>query len=137
MKTDVAVLKEDVSGLKTDVAELKEDVSGLKTDVAVLKEDVSGLKTDVAVLKEDVSELKADVAELKVQVYDLNGRVRNIELTLENEVKRNICVIAEGHSILNRKLDDALCCNEEEESYRLRVIRMENRWEKLRQAVCG
>jgi len=38
----------------------------------------------------------------------IKADILDIQLTLENESNRNIKIIAEGHAILNRRLDEAL-----------------------------
>jgi len=42
----------------------------------------------------------------KLEKMDM--KIRDLQLTLENETNRNIKFIAEGHMDLNRKLDEAL-----------------------------
>ena len=139
LKEDVTVLKEDVTVLKEDVMVLKKDVSVLKEDVMVLKKDVSDLKEDVTELKEDVSELKNDVTVLKNDVAVLKNDVTNINITLENETNRNIHIIAEGHSDLSRKFDEALKheqqYHEERELLIVRVNSIENDVRKIKEKV--
>ena len=107
-----------MTGLKKDVTDLKKDVSGLKKDVSGLKNDVSGLKNDVSGLKNDVT---------------------NIKMTLENETNRNIRIIAEGHSDLSRKFDEALKheqqYHEERELLLVRVNSIENDVRKIKEKV--
>ena len=121
LKEDVAGLKEDVAGLKEDVAVLKEDVAGLKEDVAVLKEDVTGLKEDVAGLKEDVAVLKEDVAGLQERMDKQENEIRYIRTFQENNLEKGIKIIAEGHVMLLRRLNEALKITEDDEMLRLRV----------------
>ena len=139
LKNDVSGLKNDVSELKDDVSELKDDVSGLKKDVTGLKKDVIGLKKDVSGLKKDVSELKTDVSGLKNDVSGLKNDVTNIKMTLENETNRNIRIIAEGHSDLSRKFDEALKheqqYHEERELLLVRVNSIENDVRKIKEKV--
>ena len=139
LKNDVSELKDDVSELKDDVSELKDDVSGLKKDVTGLKKDVIGLKKDVSGLKKDVSELKTDVSGLKNDVSGLKNDVTNIKMTLENETNRNIRIIAEGHSDLSRKFDEALKheqqYHEERELLLVRVNSIENDVRRIKEKV--
>ena len=139
LKNDVSGLKNDVSGLKNDVSELKDDVSGLKKDVTGLKKDVTDLKKDVSGLKKDVSGLKNDVSGLKNDVSGLKNDVTNIKMTLENETNRNIRIIAEGHSDLSRKFDEALKheqqYHEERELLLVRVNSIENDVRKIKEKV--
>ena len=114
LKEDVSVLKEDVSVLKEDVAVLKEDVTTLKDEVTELKEDVSTLKCEVTELKEDVSTLKCDVTVLKEDVKKTQIKISGIEMTLENEIRNNIRIVAEGHTDIIRKFDDYMIENSKE-----------------------
>ena len=121
-------LIEQMTGVKAEITEMKEDIAGLKEDVAGLKEDVAGLKEDVAVLKEDVAELKEDVAVLKEDVANLQERMdkqenelRYIRTFQENNLEKGIKIIAEGHVMLLRRLNEALKITEDDEMLRLRV----------------
>ncbi len=85
------------------------------------------LEKDVEVLKEDVAVLKEDVAVLKEQV-------RDIQLTLENVIGPNIRLIAEAHLDLNRKLDEALKIQEQDEMVLLRLNNLENEVRRMKKA---
>ena len=139
LESSMTILKNDVSGLKNDVSVLKNDVSVLKNEVSGLKKDVTGLKKDVTDLKKDVSGLKNDVSGLKNDVSGLKKDVTNIKMTLENETNRNIRIIAEGHSDLSRKFDEALKheqqYHEERELLLVRVNSIENDVRKIKEKV--
>lgn len=93
--------------LRGDVQELKSDVSELKTDVAVLKSDVAGLKSDVQALDYRVDKLEKNQIELKM-VY-------------ENELRKNINTIAEGHAYLKQKLEEAVALQRDKERMELDI----------------
>ena len=139
VKDCMTSLEKRVTNLEDSMTELKEDVTELKEDVTVLKEDVTELKEDVTVLKEDVTVLKEDVSELKNDVSVLKDDVININITLENETNRNIHIIAEGHSDLSRKFDEALKheqqYHEERELLIVRVNSIENDVRKIKEKV--
>lgn len=67
--------------------------------------EIRDVKTEVKGIKEDVSTLKEDVSILKQDVKVLKQRVTNIEVIMENELKRDIKIVAENHLNLNEKLD--------------------------------
>ena len=108
VKKEIGELKEDVAHLKTEVTELKEDVAHLKTEVTEMKEDVAHLKTEVTELKEDVAHLKTEVTELKEDVTELKSDMKLIKLQIENEIRHNIAIVAEGHMDLARNVKNAL-----------------------------
>ena len=90
----------------------REMLEMLCRDMGEVKVSVHNLEEDVAVLKEDAANLKEDVESLK--------------LTQENELRKNIMTIADGHMDLNRKLDEALKVSQERERTILRVTVLEN-----------
>ncbi len=98
MKAYISELKGNVSVLKEDVTVLKEDVSGLKEDIMILREDVERSKDDVICMKYDMSELREDVRVL-------NNRIIRVEIVLENDINRQVNVLADGHMSNTRKMD--------------------------------
>ena len=132
IKEDVGVLKEDVGVLKEEVRILKEDMAEVKEEIRILKEEVAKLKEDVNILKKDVAILKEDVNKLYVEVDVLKEKMRDIQLTFENETNRNIRVIAENHLDLHRKMDDVLKGDGERELLMLRMNIMEDDMRKVK-----
>lgn len=65
----------------------------------------------------------------------LEQEVKSMKLTLENETNRNIQLIAEGHAILNRRLDEALKINSENELLHVRVNVLENELRKVKEKL--
>lgn len=114
-------LIEQMTGVKAEITEMKEDIAGLKEDVAGLKEDVAVLKEDVAELKEDVAVLKEDVAGLQERMDKQENELRYIRTFQENNLEKGIKIIAEGHVMLLRRLNEALKITEDDEMLRLRV----------------
>lgn len=103
----------------------QKELTPVKKELSELKKEFTELKADVSVLKEDISVLKEDVSGLKKDMTDVKQKVTTIEITLENETNRNIEIIAEGHHILDRKLDEALKSFSENELYKLRINRLD------------
>ena len=68
-------------------------------------------------LENEVKETKADIAE--------------INLRLENEISRNIQIIAEGHLDLSRNLHDAMTPSNEVEMLRIKVSLLESKINNL------
>lgn len=76
--------------------------------------------------------------EMKVilqKLEEMDLKIRDIQLTLENETNRNIKMIAEGHLDLSRKLDDALRVDNEKEMLIIRVNTLENELRRLKERI--
>lgn len=72
---------------------------------------------------------------VKEEMQRVNAKVENVEMTLENETNRNIQIIAEGHSDLVRKLNEALKIKEDEEIIKIRLNRLESELEILKKKI--
>ncbi len=118
---------------ENDNKEILLAINGVKEELKELRSDVAELKSDVAELKSDVAELKTDVAQLKTDVKKLDGRVSNLEsnvesmkLIIENDIRREIRIVAEGHLDLSRQLAGLQKRDGESEMLKLRVSMLES-----------
>lgn len=128
LKNDVSELKDNVSQLNMRVGNLEADVAELKEDVTVLKEDVTELKSDVTVLKKDVTILKEDMGETKIQIS-------GIDMTLENEIRNNIRIVAEGHTDIIRKFDDYVAVENGKEMFSIRLNILETDVRNIKEKI--
>ena len=61
--------------------------------------------------------------------------ITDIKLTLENVTNKNIQILAEGHQIINRRLDDAIKAESNIEMTRIKLNIIEEEIKKLKKAV--
>ena len=86
-------------------------------------------------LEQRFDSLEQRVSNLESGQISMERRLTNIELTLENEVCRNICTIAEAHLDLSRKFDQALKVKDDDELVRVRLNVLENDVRKIKQRL--
>ena len=90
-------------------------------------------------VKEKIDDLDDKFVGLDKKVGDIDLQVREIKLSLENEVNPKINIIAEGHSILNRKLDEYIRqvfnVQDEREQLKLRMIYLESELAKVKERL--
>lgn len=98
-------VREEVKELRKDVTELQVGMKELRKDVTELQVEVKELRKDVTKLQGDVVELQTGMEKLRTDVDSLSRKTDRIECMMENELRPNICKIAEGHLDLSRKLD--------------------------------
>ena len=70
--------------------------------------DTKLILDEIAKLQSEFTGLKSEFTGMQSEFTGLKRDVKEIQLTLENETKRNIRLISEGHLDFSRKLDDAL-----------------------------
>lgn len=73
-----------------------------------LDKKVTGLSDKVGRLDEKVTELDGKVRQLEESYEQLDKKVSMIQITVDNQINKNISIIAEGHLSLNEKLDKSL-----------------------------
>jgi len=113
---------------------LIEKFDNLDKKVDNLDKKVDNLDKKVDNLDKKVDSLDKKVDSLDVRMEAVEGRLLSVELTLENETNQNIQTIAEGHSILGRKLDEALKITNDKELLAVRVTKLEEEVRKLKAA---
>jgi len=79
--------------------------------------------------------MSEDNAIILQKLDEMDLKIRDLQLTLENETNRNIKLIAEGHMDLNRKLDEALKIDNEKELLIMRVNTLENELRRLKERI--
>ncbi len=72
---------------------------------------------------------------LTLLVTENARRLKNIELTQENEITPNIMRVAEAHLDLSRKLDDALKIDREKEMMVLKINILDGEVRRLKERV--
>ena len=92
-----------------------------------LEQRFDSLEQRVSNLESGQIAMEQRLANLESGQLSMANRLTNIELTLENEVSRNICTIAEAHLDLSRKFDRALKVKEDDELVRVRLNVLKNK----------
>ena len=100
-----------------------------------LEQRFDSLEQRVSNLESGQIAMEQRLTNLESGQLSITNRLTNIELTLENEVSRNICTIAEAHLDLSRKFDRALKVKEDDELVRIRLNVLENDVRKIKQRL--
>ena len=100
-----------------------------------LEQRFDSLEQRVSNLESGQIAMEQRLANLESGQLSMANRLTNMELTLENEVSRNICTIAEAHLDLSRKFDRALKVEEDDELVRVRLNVLENDVRKIKQRL--
>lgn len=74
---------------------------------------------------------KDDIKEVKERLSNVEQRVTDLQLTLENETNQNIKLLAENHSNLIDKLNQAIRVSDKTTIYEIQVNILTNRVDKL------
>lgn len=111
---------------------LIEKFDNLEKKVDNLEKKVDNLEKKVDSLDKRMGAVESRLTAVEDRQKSFENRLLSVELTIENDIKRNIQIISEGHSILNRKLDEVLILVKNKEQIEVRVNVLEEEVRKLK-----
>lgn len=111
MTEETRMILEKLDGMQVQLNRVETKVDSLETKVDGLETKVDGLETRI-----DSLEMRVDV---------LEDGFNHLKFIIENDIQKNIKIIAEGHLDLKRKLDEALKVSQKQELYYLKVNNLE------------
>lgn len=104
----------------------------MREEISPLTERMDRLETKVNGLETKVNGLEAKVDGLEAKVEANAKAIREVQVTLENDIDRKINIIAEGHLDISRNLDKAIRVSQTQEEYQLRVVALETEVRRLK-----
>lgn len=94
-----------------------------KFDIIIAK--IETMDQKITTMDERITSMDERITSMDEKINALDTDVKDIKLTLENEIRPNIMRVAEGHLDLSRKLDQAIKSNNEFEMLSIRVGMLE------------
>ena len=110
---DSKIIISKLDNLSTKIDSIDTRVGNLETKFDNLETRFDGLETRFDNLETRFDGLETRFDGLESRVGNLESDVRDIKLTLENDISKAINVVIEGHMDLSRKLNEALKINED------------------------
>ena len=92
---------------------------------------IQNLETDVQNMKTDIQNMKTDIQNMKTDMNSVKLKVTGIELKLEEEIRHNIQLLAENHSNLIDKLNQAIRVTDKTLIWEVQLSGFKIRLEKL------
>lgn len=117
-----------------DLQAIKLLLEPLNSEIKEVKSGQSELREEVRVIRVNQEELSENQQKLRVSQEKIENEVRGIQLIIENEIRPNIKVIAEGHLDLNRKLNHIMETENHNEMLGIRLNVLESEFKKLQDA---
>lgn len=90
------------------------------------------MREEISPLTERMDRLETKVNGLEAKVEANAKAIREVQVTLENDIDRKINIIAEGHLDISRNLDKAIRGSQTQEEYQLRVVALETEVRRLK-----
>lgn len=87
------------------IVSMENKLDRIESNVDPLTVQVENLEAQTALLTQRVENLEAQVTSLAQETEYPNAQITGVKLTIENEIRTNISIVAEGHLDIIRKLD--------------------------------
>ncbi len=121
----------EIKDMKTDMKDMKTDIQNMKAYMQNMDLRIQNLETDVQNMKTDIQNMKIDIQNMKTDMNSVKLKVTGIELKLEDEIRHNIQLLAENHSNLIDKLNQAIRVTDKTLIWEVQLSGFKIRLEKL------
>ncbi len=136
MTTDekLDLILDGMQNMQSDIKEIQSDVKTLKWAVENLDQRLTSIEQRMTDIEERVTHIEERVTDIEEQVADIGQRVTNIELSMENEIRFSLQLLAENHSNLIDKLNQAVKVSDKNMVLEVQMLNFRMRLEKLESA---
>ncbi len=136
MTTDekLDLILDGMQNMQSDIKEIQSDVKTLKWAVENLDQRLTSIEQRMTDIEERVTHIEERVTDIEEQVADIGQRVTNIELSMENEIRFSLQLLAENHSNLIDKLNQAVKVSDKNMVLKVQMLNFRMRLEKLESA---
>ena len=111
------------------------DMQTMKGDMQTMKDDMQGMKDDMQGMKDDMQDMKDEMAIMKNQIQMLDCKVTKVELTMENDMNRNIQILAENHINIVDKLNESIRVQDKSILYEVQVSGLNIKMNQLEREI--
>ncbi len=116
--------------LKSEIVENRKQIEENRKGIEENSSSISEIKLSLE------NEIRPAISEIKLSLdNEIRPEIKDLRLSLENEIRPKINLLAEGHSILNRKLDQIISREDENDLAKLHISVLETRVDRLEEAV--
>ena len=95
-------------------------------------ERMTNLEVKYDNLDKKVTKLDDKLTELEIKYDTLDKKVSGLKITLDNEIDKKISILAEGHLLLQRKLDESFRVMQKQEIMDLHMIDLESKIREIK-----
>lgn len=103
-----------------------ERLGSMAEDTKMALERLDRLDSRMDAMESKMDAMESKMNSMESNMDDMKSQISGINMILENEIRRNIQIVAEGHLDLSRKLDDAIKVKEEREMLLVRTNVLES-----------
>ena len=117
----VTNLETRVGNLETRMDSMEAKMSTMEAKMSTMEAEMSAMKAKMSTMEAKMSTMEAEMITIKTKMDTMAVGLSQTQFIMENELNRNIQLVAEGHLDLFRKLDEAIKVSETDVLYHMKV----------------
>lgn len=128
-------LKESLEKVEDRLTALEDRLEKVEDRLTVVEGRLSKVESRLTVVEDRLTVVEDRLTVVETRLTVAENKIADIQLTLENDLYKNIQIIAENHVDLTKKLDEALKIETEKELLSIRVNHLEDGLRKTNERV--
>lgn len=107
----------------------------MNEETKMILDRLDNIDNRISAMDDKISSMDNKISVMDDRMSSMDDKISAVQLTIENEIRNNIQILAEGHMTLERKLDESLKVNQEKELLLIRVNRLESEVRELKERI--
>ncbi len=107
----------------------------MNEETKMILDKLDNIDNRISVMDDKISAMDNRISVMDDKISVMDDKISAVQVTIENEIRNNIQIIAEGHMTLERKLDESLKVNQEKELLLIRVNKLESEVRELKEKI--
>ena len=128
-KLDLIVLKLE----KLD--KLDEILDSVENNIESMQKRLDSVENNIESMQKRLDSVESNIEIMQKKIDNMECDIKNIKITVEDEIRQNIKRVAEGHLDLSRNLHRAVKSNNEVEMLAVKVTVLESEVRKLKEKI--
>lgn len=133
MMTDRELLEKIAAQMNKGFKDVNGRIEGLQDEIQVSLTDV---RNEIKVVNTKFDDLQEEMIEGFREAYnerqEIKSDTKEIKMTIENDINKNISLLVEGQKNINDKIDEILKFKDEKEMLTIRIEILENELERMK-----
>ncbi len=135
MDSKIEQMDSKIEQMDSKIEQMDSKIEQMDSKIEQIDSRVDRIESRVDRIESRVDRIESRMDQMDCKIGQITERTDSIQLKLENEVIRDIKIIAEGHIDLSRKLDEALKGKEERELILIRLNHLEYEVGEIKKAL--
>ena len=142
-KLDLIVLKlekldkldERLDSVENNIESIQKRLDSVESNIESIQKRLDSVESNIEIMQKRLDSVESNIEIMQKKIDNMECDIKNIKITVEDEIRQNIKRVAEGHLDLSRNLHRAVKSNNEVEMLAVKVTVLESEVRKLKEKI--